>query len=326
MAGGQAVNLISAFSEAAWQAVTGIERPFVTHCLDEDSPALVWHVPAPASGRLSVLIPTVDSDRSGYFTRLLENIATQDFSDYELIVIKGDPRQGRAINIGVALAKGEYLLTLDDDSSLPDAQTFSKLLAVMQTSHDIGMAGGNNTIPEWASPFVKKVMAQIPRRSWEPVTEITDSDLAEHPCLIMRADVFRQVGGENELIPRGLDPYLRQEFRKAGYRVCLVPGVIYHHLPPDTWKRLMCQFYRNGYQAACVNQHYPQWVIETPPEHGSVIMHVPLWHRILRYPLRMLASLLAGKWIWFGCQTCYALGFLAGWLNARSRGDERVQA
>jgi len=321
MAGGQAVNLISAFSAAAWRAVTGIERPFVVHCLDEVSPALAWHVPAPASGRLSVLIPTVDADRSGYFTRLLEDIATQDYSDYELIVIKGDPRQGRAINIGVALAKGEYLLTLDDDSSLPDAQTFSKLLEIMRTSRDIGMAGGNNVIPEWASPFVKKVMAQIPRRSWKPVTEITDSDLAEHPCLIMRAEVFRQVGGENELIPRGLDPYLRQQFRQAGWRVVIAPNVIYHHLPPDTWIKLICQFYRNGRHAAFVNRHYPQWAIETPAHHGEFRDELPLRARMRRFPKRLATSLFSGDLIWFVCQLCYAAGFFAGWRQEEKNSD-----
>ena len=68
--------------------------------------------------------------------------------DFELIVVRGDFRQGRAINIGVALAHGKYLLTLDDDTSLPDPATFEKLVRVMETNPDLVIAGSNNVIPE----------------------------------------------------------------------------------------------------------------------------------------------------------------------------------
>jgi len=308
------------FDTAGWQPVAGIERPWVRFCNKETSSGLIWHVlVATPSTRLSLIIPTADADRGGYFRQLMQQLSRQSFQDFELIVIKGDQRQGRGINIGAALAQGEYLMTVDDDSSLPDNDTLSKLVAAMDAHPDIGMAGGNNTIPEWATPFVKRVMRQIPRRSWQPVSEITDSDLAEHPCLMMRAELFRQVGGENELIPRGLDPYLRQAFRDAGSRVVILPDIIYHHLPPDTWQKLLGQFYRNGYQAAYANIHFPEWVIETPSKHGEFTDRVPLWRRILRYPVRMLGSLLQGKWVWLICQICYAWGFVRGWMCERGR-------
>lgn len=300
---------------AHWRSADNIERDFVRYRNPEPSPGSVWQAPlSPGRVQLSVVIPTSDGYRGGYFTRLLEQISQQDLQDFEVIVVKGDPRQGRAINICAALSNGHYMLTLDDDTSLPDHRTFSKLVAVMETHPDIGIAGGNNTIPDWVTPFVKEVMRQIPRRSWEPVVEITDSDLAEHPCLIMRTPEFKKVGGENELIPRGLDPYLREVFREAGKRVVVVPDVIYHHLPPDSWSKLLVQFFRNGRQAAYTNRHYPQWVLETPNEHGVSVVRVPFWQRVRRYPLRLVQTALAGQWIWLLCQLCYVTGFVFGWL------------
>jgi len=314
------VNLVEAFTSAEWRPARDIARDYVRHRNPDPSPGLFRHIQVPDNmPLLSVVIPTADADRGGYFKKLLEQIDRQDMRNFELIVIKGDPRQGRGINIGAALAGGKYLLTLDDDSSLPDAETFGKLAAAMDTNPNIGMAGGNNTVPEWATPFVQRVMRQIPRRSWQPVEAITDSDLAEHPCLIMRAELFLHVGGENELIPRGLDPYLRKAFRDTGARVVVLPGIIYHHLPPATWKKLLNQFYRNGRQAAYANIHSPEWVIETPAEHGEFTLHIPLWRRILRYPVRMLKSLLQGKWVWLICQICYALGFMRGWMAEKGR-------
>ena len=256
------------FQSGLWQPAAEVVRPFVRYGNFEVSPGVVWQYSSDSSqANLSVVIPTSDAYRGGYLPKLLAQISCQDFSDFELIVVRGDPRQGRAINIGAAFAQGKYLLTLDDDTSLPNPETFSKLVAVMEAHPEIGIAGGNNVIPADAIHFVRRVMQELPRRSWEPVSEITDSDLAEHPCMIMRTAEFKAVGGENELLPRGLDPYLRQAFRKAGLRVVVVPGIIYHHLPPDSWDKLLKQFFRNGQQAAYCNKLYPQWVIETPNKH-----------------------------------------------------------
>jgi len=304
------------FKSAFWLPVADVERPFVRHPHKEASPGKAWrHSSDNGDINLSVVIPTSDAYRGGYFLKLLSQIGCQDYSNFELIVVRGDPRQGRAINTGASLAQGKHLLTLDDDTSLPDTKTFSKLVAVMDTHPEIGIAGGNNVIPEDASCFVRRVMKELPRRSWEPVSEITDSDLAEHPCMIMRTAEFKSIGGENELIPRGLDPYLREEYRKSGKRVVVVPKVIYHHLPPDSLNKLLKQSFRNGRQAAYVNRNYPQWVIETPSKHGAFVPRRPLWQRILRYPLRLMGTLVTGRRKWFIYQIFYAAGFVFFWIT-----------
>jgi GT2 family glycosyltransferase len=310
-------TLIDHFSSACWRSAADIDRTFVRHPDNNPSPAEIWRY-APDGGRhviLSVLIPTWDGYRDGYLPKLLAQIHTQSFSDFEILIIKGDARQGRAINIAAACAQGKYLLTLDDDSSVPDTATFYKLIDVMEKHPDIGLAGAANQIPENATAFVKRVMNELPRRATKLVKEITDSDLAEHGCLIMRTAELKCIGGENELIPRGLDPYLRQEYRKAGRRVVVVPGVIYHHLPPVSLGKLLRQFYRNGSQAAFTNRHYPQWVIETPSQHGDFKSHVPFSKRICRFPLRLLGSLICGKPIHFLSEVAYGFGFINGWMR-----------
>jgi GT2 family glycosyltransferase len=260
--------------------------------------------------KISVIIPTLDGYRNGLFPALLDQLSEQTFQDFETIVIKGDHWQGRAINTAVDLARGKYVLTLDDDTSLKSNNAFEKLFEVMESYETIGMAGGLNVIPSDASRFIRRVMREISRRSTPKVEQITDSDLAEHPLLIIRKEVFKMLGGENELLPRGLDPYLRELFRQAGYRVVVVPGVLYSHLPPSTLRKLIRQFYRNGRQAAFVNRYYPQWVIETPAVHGQFRTRIPLPLRILRFPIRLLLALITLKPIRFLSGMAYALGFL----------------
>ncbi len=311
-------DLEAAFRAARWQPAWEVSRPFVRHSQPTPSPAQVWRVGSEQGPvTLSVVIPTEDADRGGYFRQLLRQLNAQTFQDFELIVVKGDFRQGRAINVGAALAQGRYLMTLDDDTSLRDRETVRRLCALMDEAPDIGLAGGNNVVPEDAPPFVQAAMRQIPRRSWEPVPTVTDSDLAEHPCLIMRRDEFCALGGENELLPRGLDPYLRQVFRDAGKRVVVAPGVLYSHLPPVTWRKLVRQYYRNGKQAAFVNRHYPQWVIETPGRHGTFAPRVPFPLRVVRSAGRLAGTVITGQWIWLSCQVAYAVGFLSGWIGDR---------
>jgi hypothetical protein len=304
-------NLRARFHAASWRSAREVPRPFVRHRNPEPSPGRVWHDPVGEGEPLvTVIIPTSDADREGYFGQLLEQMGRQTLQRYELIVVLGDPRQGRAINIAAALAQGRYLLTLDDDTALHASDAFANLVAVLEARPEIGMAGGNNVVPDDASPFVRRAMQQIPRRSWMPVREVTESDLAEHPCLMMRTEEFKAVGGENEWLPRGLDPYLRQAFRDLGKRVVVVPGVLYSHLPPATWRGLLRQFVRNGRQAAFVNRHYPQWVLETPSGHGSFTLRVPFWVRAARFPWQLAKALLTGKPIWCLCEVAYAVGFL----------------
>jgi len=269
---------------------------------------------------LSVIIPTLDGHRRGHFHNLLKQVDRQSFRDLEIIIIKGDNRQGRAINTGASLARGKYLLTLDDDTVLGHKDLLAELVQALEDNPHIGMAGVPNLIPEGASWFVKHAMFEIPRRSSPMVRGTTISDMAEHPCLIMRRDVFFQVGGENELIPRGLDPYLRQAFRAAGYHVVVIPGVYIHHLPPDRFRKLVKQFFRNGKAAAYVNKFYPQWVYDLTTSHEDLARPRVGWmHRLGRQVVRLVSAFTRLRFLYLASQGSYLLGFLWGLVTLKDR-------
>lgn len=300
-------------------------REFVRYRNSQPSPATIQRIESseqkhPDYPYVSIIIPTVDAYRGGCFQTLLEQFKEQTFQNYEIIIVKGDNRQGRAINIAVSIAKGKYILILDDDSSLGNEFVFEKLVETLDKNPDIGMAGVPNVIPSDATWFIKKTMKEIPRKSKSPVNRITDSDLAEHGCCIVRKGLFKKIGGENELIPRGLDPYLRSKIRGKGYRIVLIPGTWYHHLPPDNLLKLLLQMFRNGKQAAYCNKFYPQWVIETPDYHGADFQEkVTFSFRLVRYAFRMLKGVIQLKWIYLLAKVCYAIGFVWGYLSLNKR-------
>ena len=288
-------------------------RPWVRHRNDAGIPAKV-RVERPIQHthpEVSVIIPTSDGTREGYMPGLLEQLARQDLPGMEVLVVVGDNRQGRALNTAADLARGEILVTLDDDSRLADDSTLSRLVAALRADPSLGMAGGSNQPPPDAAGLVRRVMEELPRRSSPPVEAVTDSDMAEHPCLAMPRAAFQAVGGENELIPRGLDPYLRTAFREAGYRVVVVPGVVYHHMPPSTLPRLLRQFFRNGAQSRYCSQLYPEWVYDTLEEHGDgPAPRVPVGGRAVRLLGEILGAVRKRHWVRAACRVSYA----AGWL------------
>jgi hypothetical protein len=266
--------------------------------------------------RLSIIIPTADGERYGYLPQLLRQIEEQSFQNFEIFIVMGDTRQGRAINLGAALAQGDVLLTFDDDTQLGTPDLMSRLVEALDADPRIGMAGTANRVPPTASRLVQRMMTELPRRSSPSVTVVTDSDMAEHPCLAMRKHLFYQVGGEHEVIPRGLDPYLRREFRQAGYRVVVIPEVWIHHLPPPSLGKLLRQSFRNGRASVLVSRQFPELAMDTPVGHGAVDIHVrPLRFRAIRHAGRIFSAAISLRWVYLATSVAYGLGGVAGALS-----------
>lgn len=269
---------------------------------------------------VSVLIPTVDADRGGYFAKLLSQLKEQTFQDFEAIIVIGDKRQGRAINKAAALAKGELLIILDDDASLGHNTVFENLVMYIAEDPKIGMAGVANTIPENANWVVRAVMKQVPRRSSEIVSKVIESDMAEHPCCAIPKHVFYGIGGENEIIPRGLDPYLRSEIRKYGYKIVVIPNTFIHHLPPETLSKNIGQFFRNGRQSAFARLNYPKFIVDLTVSHTDVFEEkIGFGNRLFRMLVRLLSSIFKLKFMNLLFMICYYYGFIVGYFFDRKK-------
>jgi glycosyltransferase involved in cell wall biosynthesis len=261
----------------------------------------------------SVIIPTLDGYRSGYFPELLKQINNQTFQDFELIIAQADPYQGRAINAAASLARGEILIIMDDDTRLGHNSVFANLVNALKYDPAIGMAGVSNLIPEHAPWLVRRTMMELPRRHSALVDKVTDSDMAEHPCCAMPKKVFYEIGGEREDIRRGLDPYLRYILRRRGYRVVVIPDTWIYHLPPDTFPKLVKQLFRNGVVVGLDRRTHRQAPYEVPEGHISDFPPQRNFiYRLARFLWRTLKSLLTFRFISLMALLLYALGFIYG--------------
>jgi len=282
---------------------------------------MVQQHPEHKAPRASVIIPSLDGYREGRVPALLESVANQRFDDFEVHVIKGVAPQGRAINQAAARAKGDVLIILDDDSRLADETVFQRLVDALDGHTRIGMAGASIVLPPEANAFQRRAATQFPRFNTPVVDRITDSDLACHGCCAIPRRVFDEVGGEREDLIRGLDPDLRVRLRATGYRVVLVPHACIYHPLPDGWPRLLRTFFRNGFGSAYAWKFHPESVYETHEALDSRTFKptTRLAYRLVRFPLRLLRAVAAGKFLRFGAYCAYACGYVWGMLSAKEK-------
>ncbi len=266
--------------------------------------------------QVSIIVPTRDGERRGLLGELLEQLSSQTLSSFELILVIGDRRQGRAINRGVSLARSEFIATMDDDTVLGPTDLLEKLIATLEADPTIGMAGASTIVPAGSTRFQRRACHQIPRRFFPVVESITDSDMVQHPCLAMRRDRFLQIGGEDEELIRGLDPLLRWKVRAEGWRVVIVPHCWVGHPLPEGLGPVLRMYFRNGRGSAFAQRHYPERIFQL--DAGRAGDHFApqrtLARRVLRAPLRLASGFLLGRWIAVGTQIAYLAGYAREWI------------
>jgi len=262
--------------------------------------------------RATVIIPTRDGDRDGRLARLRQDLRRQTFREFETITVSGDPRQGRAINRAARIGRGEILITLDDDTVLESPDVFARLIEALDADPTIGIAGASTVVPSGASRFQRIASEEIPRRLFPVVEETIDSDMAQHPCMAIRRDVFERVGGEDEELVRGLDPLLRHKVREAGYRVVIAARAWVAHPLPEGLRAVVRMYFRNGRGSAFAHRHHPERIYELSDgfDRNRFPPKRPLGFRIARHGWRFTRSLVGGRWVGLSAQIAYIAGFV----------------
>ncbi len=279
---------------------------------------IVRRVPYGVAGvpRLSIIIPTRDGRRRGLLGSLLSDLQLQTLGSFEVLLVIGDRRQGRAINRGVSLAQADVIATMDDDTVLGPADLLQRLLDTLASDPQIGMVGASTVVPRGASRFQHAACRQIPRRFFPIQSEVVDSDMVQHPCLVMRRDRFLEIGGEDEELIRGLDPLLRWKVRERGWRVVIAPGCWVGHPLPEGFGKVVRMYYRNGRGSAFAQRHYPDRVyqLDGGDRGDRFAAKCPLWIRAIRHPGRLVSQTIRGHFIGAAAQLAYLAGFSREWV------------
>jgi GT2 family glycosyltransferase len=231
---------------------------------------------------ISVIIPSLN----GRVQALVEALISQSLPPDLIQVVVNVSPNGKARNQGVracleapaprfiqdepAHTSGDrplVLVFIDDDAIPTSPHLLQALVQPLLEDESIGVTGCARVLPEDASPFQKRVAAEIPRT----VNEIPSQPLETNPpmqgyghslitttCCAMRYETYRAVRGFSETLQSGVDTDFFYRVRQLGLRFVMVPHVAVTHPAPASLKELWRKFQWYGYGYAQETIRRPQ--------------------------------------------------------------------
>lgn len=157
--------------------------------------------------KISVLISVFNC--GPYIQESVESILNQTYPDFELIIVDDNSTDGtleylksltdkrirlhitqkrtgfvECLNIGIDLAKGEYIARMDgDDIALPDR--FEKQVAFMETNKDVIVCGGGYQIIGSQRQFIPRL------KDYQIITELLTYCPFAHPTVFIRTKILK---------------------------------------------------------------------------------------------------------------------------------------
>ena len=168
-------------------------------------------------------------------------------------------------NLGAEAADGDILVFLNDDVE-PLVSSWLALLAAQAQRPEVGIVGAKLVYPSGSIQHAGIVIGISdgcghpgrgtygpPYWNWLDLTR--DVSAVTGACLAIRREVFRQLGGFDELFPVNYnDTDLCLRARRAGYRVVLEPAALLRHYE--------CQTRRGGVEFSERDNWYARWSSE----------------------------------------------------------------
>ena len=241
--------------------------------------------------RLSVIIPSW----TGEISQVRQSLAEQTFQDFELLVVVGVSPAARARNEGVRRSKSDRLLFIDDDAYLGTPDTLERLIQILETHPEFAIIGPAKLLPPHATPFERRVGAEVPRFVFPVVDTLLESNPPTSSygfsglsttCILMHRSWYDAVGGFDESLPTGPeDTEFFFRLRLRGARFAIAPRVWVYHSPPRTVGILLRKSFAYGVGHA----------LEAWREPGRNMKIIPLdrWYgkgMLLAIPLLFLIS------------------------------------
>ncbi len=260
---------------------------------------------------ISTVIPTYN--RKALLRRCLEAAVSQDYPDYEVIVIddgstdgtgemvqrefpqvryiRQEPNRGPAAarNRGVEAATGEIITFTDDDCLLPSAFLSRLADGYLRYPEAAGVGGYLEAPGELlrTNPFARYeayVTHYIYHAGPEEYLGGFKCPAGGTNSMSYRKSVLVEVGGFDESFPyaAGEDADLKLRITQRGYRLLYVPVKVVH-LQPYTWSRFWKQYKQHGRGAV----HFERKHKGRLPSRTRLILRLGI--RLARWPKDLLS-------------------------------------
>lgn len=197
---------------------------------------------------VSVIIPSLDGNRAGNVSKLIDSLKNQSFINLEIVVVIGEKPNGHARNVGFMECSktSRYLAFFDDDIIIHDSTILEKFVKALQNK-EFGLVGASQLPPNGSSLLQKWIAYDWDKASIREQREYLDSEMVTHAGMACCREVWMRHDGEDSNLVTGTDTDLRQRLRADGLRVVLVPNTIVYHPLPDNVKSIFKSAVRHGW-------------------------------------------------------------------------------
>ena len=224
--------------------------------------------------KVSIIIPT--KDNADQLETCIQSIERKtEYSNYEIVVVDNDSSDAKHLkyldglrykiikfpekfnfakinNIAAEYAKGEYLLFLNDDTEVNTAEWLGAMVEHAQRK-EVGIVGAKLLYPNGLIQHSGVILARdkFPHHvnrfvqyydhgAYGEVDMIRNFNAVTAACMMMRMDVFREVGGYDEDLPIVFnDTDLCFKVRSRGYLIVYTPyAELYHYEGISRWTHM----------------------------------------------------------------------------------------
>ena len=258
-------------------------------------------------------------------------------------IIHSDAKVGAARNIGVRESKGDIILFLDSDCSIPSGFINQIYDLIMCVEKNVGAIGGPVECVHTTSLIQKyldySIFTPFPRYQGDYTSNWRTFHKYHHPntCnLAVKRHIFEDIGGFWE--GEGEDVFFLLKMTKKGYEIKYFSQLKVYHHHPRKLRKLMQKYFRMGVSAAKLLLVFPDsplmrqrlirfLVIFLPallilPFHPLLAFILPygLLYTIYLKRTRSLRASLVYPLLDIILQILYATGFIFSFIKEITRG------
>lgn len=194
-----------------------------------------------------LLIDSMSTDRTW---QIMEDFQ-RTHSDFLRVTLLKNP--GKQIpcgnNVALKAYTGDAIIRIDAHATMPP-EFIRKNVEVLE-SGEYASGGRRPNIIDGDSPWKQMLLAAEQSMFGSSISAARRSTEKFYPksifCGMYRREVFDKVGLYNELLPRSEDNDMSERIRRAGFRLCYSPDIVYYQRTRSTLKKMLRQKYLNGY-------------------------------------------------------------------------------
>ncbi len=198
--------------------------------------------------KIEVLL--IDSMSQDNTRRIMQDFAAREHDFYRVSVFENTKKNiPSGHNVALKNYTGEALVRLDAHATMPS--DFVRKNVEVLKSGEMASGGKRPNIIDEPTPIKETLLIAEQSMFGSSFAPYRRSEKKMYTtslfCGMYKREVFDKVGLYNELLPRSEDNDMNERIRRAGFKLCYSPDIIYYQHTRNSLGKMLRQKFLNGY-------------------------------------------------------------------------------